>query len=66
MLRPEQISNARFTPVSTGTYSAEEVDAFLSVVAEAYSEQLKKMRSLSRRSASSRRKLRRTARTRMP
>ncbi len=42
MLRPEQISNARFTPVSTGTYSAEEVDAFLSVVAEAYSEQLEK------------------------
>lgn len=42
MLRPEQISNARFTPVSTGTYSAEEVDAFLSVVADAYSEQLDK------------------------
>ena len=42
MLRPEQISNARFTPVSTGTYSADEVDAFLSVVADAYSEQLEK------------------------
>ena len=42
MLKPEQISNARFTPVSTGTYSADEVDAFLSVVADAYSEQLEK------------------------
>ncbi len=40
MLRPEQIANARFTPVSTGTYSAEEVDAFLSIVAEAYQESL--------------------------
>lgn len=40
MLRPEQIANAKFTPVSTGTYSAEEVDAFLSIVAEAYQESL--------------------------
>ena len=38
MLRPEQISNAKFTPVSAGTYKAEEVDAFLSIVSEAYEE----------------------------
>ena len=36
MIRPEQIANAKFTPVSAGTYSAEEVDAFLATVAEAY------------------------------
>ncbi len=36
MLRTEQILNAKFTPVSKGTYSAEEVDAFLKVVAESY------------------------------
>ncbi|MBR6361609.1 MAG: DivIVA domain-containing protein, partial [Clostridia bacterium] len=36
MLRPEQISNARFTPVSAGSYSSDEVDAFLAVVAQAY------------------------------
>ncbi len=41
MLRPEQIANAKFTPVSTGTYSAEEVDAFLKLVADAYAETLK-------------------------
>ena len=38
MLRPEQISNAKFTPVSAGTYKTEEVDAFLSIVSEAYGE----------------------------
>ncbi|MBR6940268.1 MAG: DivIVA domain-containing protein, partial [Clostridia bacterium] len=26
MLRPEQITNAKFTPVSTGAYNADEVD----------------------------------------
>ena len=36
MLRTEQILNAKFTPVSKGTYSAEEVDSFLKVVAESY------------------------------
>lgn len=41
MIRPEQIANAKFTPVSTGTYSAEEVDAFLKLVSEAYGETLK-------------------------
>ena len=40
MLRPEQISNARFTPVSAGSYSSDEVDAFLAVVAQAYQELL--------------------------
>lgn len=40
MLKPEQIANAKFTPVSTGTYSAEEVDAFLGIVAEAYQDSL--------------------------
>ena len=36
MFLPEQIANAKFTPISTGTYSAEEVDAFLSKVASDY------------------------------
>lgn len=36
MLKTEQILNAKFTPVSKGTYSAEEVDAFLKVVAQSY------------------------------
>ena len=40
MLRTEQILNAKFTPVSKGTYSAEEVDAFLKAVAESYEESL--------------------------
>ncbi len=40
MLRPEQIVNAKFTPVSKGTYSAEEVDAFLKSVAASYEESL--------------------------
>lgn len=40
MLRPEQILNAKFTPVSKGTYNAEEVDAFLKNVAASYEESL--------------------------
>ncbi len=40
MLRPEDIINAKFTPVSKGTYSAEEVDAFLRSVAASYEESL--------------------------
>ena len=36
MLKTEQILNAKFTPVSKGTYSADEVDAFLKIVAESY------------------------------
>ncbi len=40
MLRPEQIINAKFTPVSKGTYNAEEVDAFLKSVAVSYEESL--------------------------
>lgn len=36
MLKTEQILNVKFTPVSKGTYSAEEVDAFLKVVAQSY------------------------------
>lgn len=40
MLRPEQIINAKFTPVSKGTYSAEEVDAFLKNVAASYEDSL--------------------------
>ena len=38
MIRPEQIANVKFTPVSAGTYSAEEVDAFVKEVAAAYAE----------------------------
>lgn len=40
MIRPEQIANVKFTPVSAGTYSAEEVDAFVKDVAAAYKEVL--------------------------
>ena len=36
MLKTEQILNAKFTPVSKGTYNAEEVDSFLKVVAQSY------------------------------
>ena len=38
MLTTEQILNAIFTPVSSGAYSAEEVDLFLNKVAESYEE----------------------------
>lgn len=40
MLRPEQILEAKFTPVSKGTYNAEEVDAYLKKVAASYEESL--------------------------
>ena len=46
MLRTEQILNAKFTPVSKGTYSAEEVDAFLRTVAASYEESLGENREL--------------------
>ncbi len=46
MLRTEQILNAKFTPVSSGTYSAEEVDAFLKTVAQSYEESLGQNREL--------------------
>lgn len=36
MLKTEQILNAKFTPISKGTYSAEEVDEFLRIVAQSY------------------------------
>lgn len=40
MLSTEQILNAKFTPVSKGTYSAEEVDAFIKTVAASYENSL--------------------------
>ena len=46
MLRTEQILNATFTPVSKGTYNAEEVDAFLRTVAASYEESLGENREL--------------------
>lgn len=46
MLRTEQILNAKFTPVSKGTYNAEEVDAFLKTVAESYEESLNQNKEL--------------------
>ncbi len=46
MLRTEQILNAKFTPISKGTYSAEEVDSFLKVVAESYEESLNQNKEL--------------------
>ncbi len=46
MLRTEQILNAKFTPVSKGTYNAEEVDAFLNSVAASYDESLNQNKEL--------------------
>lgn len=46
MLRTEQILNAKFTPISKGTYSAEEVDSFLKIVAESYEESLNQNKEL--------------------
>ena len=46
MLRTEQILNAKFTPVSKGTYSADEVDAFIKAVAESYDESLNQNKEL--------------------
>lgn len=46
MLRPEQITNAKFTPISKGTYNAEEVDAFLKSVADSYEESLNQNKEL--------------------
>ncbi len=46
MLRTEQILNAKFTPVSKGTYNAEEVDMFLKNVADSYEESLNQNKEL--------------------
>ena len=46
MLRPEQIANVKFTPISKGTYNAEEVDAFLKTVADSYDESLNQNKEL--------------------
>lgn len=46
MLRPEQIINAKFTPISKGTYNADEVDSFLKAVAESYEESLNQNKEL--------------------
>ncbi len=46
MIRPEQIINAKFTPINKGTYSAEEVDAFLKTVADSYEESLNQNKEL--------------------
>ena len=46
MLRTEQILNVKFTPVSKGTYNAEEVDSFIKAVAESYDESLNQNREL--------------------
>ncbi|MBQ2848782.1 MAG: DivIVA domain-containing protein [Clostridia bacterium] len=46
MLSTEQILNAKFTPVSKGTYSAEEVDSFLKSVAVSYENSLNENREL--------------------
>lgn len=46
MLKTEQILNAKFTPVSKGTYSADEVDSFLKTVAESYEQSLNENREL--------------------
>lgn len=46
MLKTEQILNAKFTPISKGTYNAEEVDAFLKSVAASYDESLNQNKEL--------------------
>ena len=46
MLKTEQILSAKFTPVSKGTYSADEVDSFLKSVAESYEQSLNENREL--------------------
>lgn len=46
MLRPEQIINAKFTPINKGTYNADEVDSFLKAVAESYEESLNQNKEL--------------------
>lgn len=46
MLNTEQILNAKFTPVSKGTYSAEEVDSFLRTVADSYEQSLNENKEL--------------------
>lgn len=46
MLRPEQIVNAKFTPINKGTYSADEVDVFLKSVADSYEELIKQNKDL--------------------
>lgn len=46
MLRPEQIINAKFTPVNKGTYNADEVDSFLKSVADSYEESLNQNKEL--------------------
>ncbi len=49
MLKTEQILNAKFTPVSKGTYSAEEVDEFLKTVAQSYEQSLSEKNELIRK-----------------
>ena len=46
MLKTEQIANAKFTPVSAGAYSADEVDNFLMAVAESYDQNIKEKNEL--------------------
>ncbi len=46
MLTVDQILNAKFTPVSKGAYSAEDVDAFLKVIAQSYEESLEENNEL--------------------
>ena len=46
MLKTEQILSAKFTPVSKGTYNAEEVDSFLKIVAESYEESINQNKEL--------------------
>ncbi len=46
MLKPEQIVNAKFTPVNRGTYNADEVDVFLKTVADSYEESLNQNKEL--------------------
>lgn len=46
MLNVDQIINAKFTPVSKGAYSADDVDSFLKVVAQSYQQSLDENKEL--------------------
>ena len=46
MLTTEQILSAKFTPVTKGTYSADEVDAFIRAVADSYEKSLAENKEL--------------------
>ena len=49
MFKTEQIMNAKFTPITAGAYSANEVDTFLTAVAESYEQLIQDRNAASKR-----------------